>query len=186
MNIDSPADIWNLVCEEIKKRIPEISFHVWISDLHAVEMRPGEFVLSIGSTYKKGIVESNYMDVLKDSFKAVMGVDIKPVIFSKEEQARSVVQNDDSFEAGFTFENFIVGSTNRFAHAASMAVADNPAHPYNPLVIYGRSGVGKTHLLLAIKNRIKQNFPEQRVEYARCEDFVNLLISIIIHPSILR
>jgi chromosomal replication initiator protein len=72
-----------------------------------------------------------------------------------------------------------MGACNRFAHAASMAVADNPRIIYNPLVIYGPSGVGKTHLLLAIRNRIKEKFPEKRIEYVRCEEFTNNLIEAI-------
>ena len=84
-----------------------------------------------------------------------------------------------TFEDFFTFDNFIVGSTNRFAHAASFAVADNPNIIYNPLVIYGNSGVGKTHLLLAIKNHIKKKFPNKKIQYIRSEDFTNQLIASI-------
>ncbi|MBO7217239.1 MAG: chromosomal replication initiator protein DnaA, partial [Clostridia bacterium] len=74
------------------------------------------------------------------------------------------------------FDKFIVGSCNRFAHAAAMAVADNRNIIYNPLVIYGQSGVGKTHLMLAIRNQIKKKYPEKRIQYVRCEEFTNQLI----------
>ena len=81
------------------------------------------------------------------------------------------------FDKAFTFDNFIVGSTNRFAHAAAMAVADNPFIIYNPLVIYGKSGVGKTHLMLAIKNHILSRNPEKKIVYTSGEDFTNQLVT---------
>jgi chromosomal replication initiator protein len=181
MQINSPADIWELVCTELKKEITEISFNVWLKDLKPVEMKQGEFVLSIYSVYKKQIVESNYLSMIESALKNLMGIDITVTIFAEDENGMVKEEkpaiNSDSFEDEYTFDNFIVGATNRFAHAASMAVADNPYIIYNPLVIYGRSGVGKTHLLLAIKNHIKQKFPNKKVEYIRCEDFTNQMIS---------
>ena len=181
MQINSPADIWELVCTELKKEITEISFNVWLKDLKPVEMKQGEFVLSIYSDYKKQIVESNYLGMIEAALKNLMGIDITVTILVEDENGKfketKPAITSDSFDDEFTFDNFIVGATNRFAHAASMAVADNPYIIYNPLVIYGRSGVGKTHLLLAIKNHIKTKFPSKRVEYIRCEDFTNQLIS---------
>ncbi len=181
MQINSPADIWDLVCTELKKEITEISFNVWLKDLKPVEMKQGEFVLSIYSVYKKQIVESNYLSMIEGALKNLMGIDIAVTIFAEDENGivkeTKPAITSDSFEDEYTFDNFIVGATNRFAHAASMAVADNPYIIYNPLVIYGRSGVGKTHLLLAIKNHIKQKFPTKQVEYIRCEDFTNQMIS---------
>ena len=181
MQIESPQDIWELVCEELKKKMTDISFNVWIKDLRPIEVRPGQFLLAIYSSYKKGIVESNFLDMIQESIKTVRGVDMEVTIVVEDEFHTQgnipIATTTNSFESAFTFDNFIVGSTNRFAHAASMAVADNPSTIYNPLVIYGRSGVGKTHLLFAIKNHIAKKFPNKRVEYTRCEDFTNQLIS---------
>ena len=181
MQINSPADIWELVCTELKKEITEISFNVWLKDLNPVEMKQAEFILSIYSVYKKQIVESNYLSMIESALKNLMGIDITVTIFAEDENGMVKEEKpaitSDSFEDEYTFDNFIVGATNRFAHAASMAVADNPYIIYNPLVIYGRSGVGKTHLLLAIKNHIKQKFSNKKVEYIRCEDFTNQMIS---------
>ena len=182
MKIDSPADIWKVVCEDLKKQITEISFNVWLKDLKPVEMRQGEFVLSIYSEYKKQIVESNYLHIIKKVFQNLMGIEMDVVILVSDENGQ-IIENKplpaNPFESEFTFDNFIVGATNRFAHAAAMAIADNPSIIYNPLVIYGRSGVGKTHLLFAIKNHIQKKNPEKRIEYIRCEDFTNQLISAL-------
>lgn len=183
MQIESLKDIWEAVCIELKNRMTEISFNVWFQDLHPIEIRNGEIVLGIYSDYKKQIIESNYMHIIKPSIKEIMGIDMEIKIVVEDENGKilpnTVAPVNTSFEDSFTFDNFIMGSCNRFAHAASMAVADNHHIIYNPLVIYGPSGVGKTHLMLAIRNRIKQKYPEKRVEYVRCEDFTNQLIEAI-------
>ncbi|MBQ9769477.1 MAG: chromosomal replication initiator protein DnaA [Clostridia bacterium] len=183
MQIESLTDIWEAVCLELKKRMTEIAFNVWFKDLHPIEIRNGEIILGIYSDYKKQIIESNYMNVITPSVREIMGIDMDIKIVVEDENGRiitnKVAEVVTSLNDSYTFDNFIMGSCNRFAHAASMAVADNPRIIYNPLVIYGPSGVGKTHLMLAVKNRIKEKFPEKRVEYVRCEDFTNQLINAI-------
>ncbi len=180
MQIESMTDIWEAICAELKKKMTEISFNVWFKDLHLIELRGGEIVLGIYSDYKKQIIESNYMHIIKPIILEIMGIEMEIKIVVEDENGK-ILQNtvapvNTSFEDSFTFDNFIMGSCNRFAHAASMAVADNSRIIYNPLVIYGPSGVGKTHLMLAIRNRIKEKYPEKRVEYVRCEEFTNQLI----------
>ena len=183
MQIESMTDIWEAICAELKKKMTEISFNVWFKDLHLIELRGGEIVLGIYSDYKKQIIESNYMHIIKPIILEIMGIEMEIKIVVEDENGK-ILQNtiapvNTSFEDSFTFDNFIMGSCNRFAHAASMAVADNSRIIYNPLVIYGPSGVGKTHLMLAIRNRIKEKYPEKRVEYVRCEEFTNQLIDSI-------
>ncbi len=181
MQMESLYDVWNAVCEESKKYITEVGYNVWIKDLKPVEQRPGEFVVSIYSNYKKQIIEMNYLEILENCLKDVMGVPTKLKVLFADENGE-IIENaeeepeEGSFESNYTFENFIVGSSNRFAHAASMAVAENAVIIYNPLVIYGNSGVGKTHLMLAIKNRVSKLYPKKKIEYIRGEDFTNNLI----------
>lgn len=183
MQIESLNDIWEAISAQLLKKMTEISFNVWFKDLHLIEIRGGEVVFGIYSDYKKQIIESNYMKVLKECITEIMGIDMEVNIVVEDENGKilpnTVTPVNTSFEDSFTFDNFIMGSCNRFAHAASMAVADNPHIIYNPLLIYGPSGVGKTHLMLAIRNRIKQKFPEKRIEYVRCEEFTNQLIEAI-------
>ncbi len=179
--MESLYDVWNAVCEESKKYITEVGYNVWIKDLKPVEQRPGEFVVSIYSNYKKQIIEMNYLEILENCLKDVMGVPTSLKVLFADENGE-IIENaeeepeEGSFESNYTFENFIVGSSNRFAHAASMAVAENAVIIYNPLVIYGNSGVGKTHLMLAIKNRVSKLYPKKKIEYIRGEDFTNNLI----------
>ncbi len=188
MKVESVQDIWELVCAEMKKNLSEIAFDVWLKDLHPIELKNGEFILGIYSAYKKNIVESNYIESIHKHLKDIMGFEVAVTILVEDESGQVVAPSkpisDGSFESEYTFDNFIVGSTNRFAHAASMAVADNPNIIYNPLIIYGRSGVGKTHLLLAIKNHIRKKYPTKQIEYIRCEDFTNQLISALHEGSL--
>lgn len=183
MQMESLSDIWAAVTDECKKSISETSFDCFLTKLKPVALEAGEFYISINNEYMRGVIEQNYTGVLTKAIKAVMGVDVKPVIIYEDEEIK--IQNAEkyseglSFEDFFTFDNFIVGATNRFAHAASFAVANNPNIIYNPLIIYGNSGVGKTHLMLAIKNHIKKNFPGKKIEYTRSEDFTNQLIKAL-------
>ncbi len=180
MQIESLSDVWFGVCAECKKEMSEIAFDVWLKDLKPIEMKNSVLTLSIYSSYKKQIVEANYIKLLKESLKTIMGfpMEIK-IILENEVEAPKAENTSLSFDQTFTFDNFIVGESNRFAQAAAMAVADNPAKSYNPLVIYGPSGVGKTHLILALKNEILKKNPLTKVEYVRGEEFTTQLIHAI-------
>ena len=179
-------DIWTAVCEELKRkpneRISTIGFNMWIKDLKPVDFGPDGFVLSSTSEFIKSNVEKFYCGMLADLINEITGIEV-PVKLVLEDQSgkivREVIDNAEFFDNSFTFDNFIVGSSNKLAHAAAMAVADNPYIIYNPLVIYGKSGVGKTHLLLAIKNHISRKFPDKKIVYTRGEDFTNQLITSI-------
>lgn len=180
MPISSLYDIWGLVSEECKNIITETAFNCFIKDLNPVSFHDGEFILSHHDEYAAGIIEQNYAPILKKAIKNSLGIDLNVKIIYKDEETE--ISNAEQFSEGlsfedfFSFQNFIVGSTNRFAYAASIAVAENPSITYNPLVIYGPSGVGKTHLMLAIKNYIKKRFPVKKIEYIRSEEFTNQLI----------
>lgn len=190
MQIESINDVWKAVCDECinKEYITEIAYGVWFADIVPIEMKNGKFTASIYSSYKKSIVESNFKNLIELALKNIMGIPMEFEILLSDEDG-SLISNDsasenienDSFDSHFTFENFIVGGSNRFAHAAAMAVADSEFSitNYNPLVIYGNSGVGKTHLLLAIKNHISKKFPFKKIEYIRGEDFTNNMIKAL-------
>ena len=183
MPINSIEDVWEVVCDECKKTVSEFSFDCFFVKLKPVSMVGGEFTISCTDEYALEVIEKNYKDLLRNSVKTVMGLDFEiNLIFEDDEEKikkAELFSDGLSFEDFFTFQNFIVGSTNRFAHAASLAVADNPSFAYNPLVIYGPSGVGKTHLMLAIKNQIRKKYPLKKIEYVRSEEFTNQLIKAL-------
>ena len=183
MPINSLDDIWSAVCEECKKTISEVAFDCFLNPLKPVSLDAGVFVLSIDNDYMRGVVEQNYTELLNTASKTVMGIDIDVRIIFEDDEEKIIKAEQQSegltFEDFFTFSNFVVGATNRFAHAASLAVSNNSNITYNPLVIYGPSGVGKTHLMLAIKNQIRKNFPYKKIVYTRGEDFTNELIKAL-------
>ncbi len=184
MPVSSLADIWNLVCEECKKKISDTAFNCFFTEIKPLSLTNGIFIISTNNEYSCEIIEQNYTEIIKECLKNVMGIefDVK-VTFEEEETDEKIVRAEEfseglNFEDFFTFRNFFVGSANRFAHAASFAVADSPIviQNYNPLVIYGPSGVGKTHLMLAIRNHIKKKYPYKKIQYIRSEEFTNELI----------
>jgi len=183
MAVSSLYDIWGIVSEECKNLITETAFKCFLQDLKPVSFSNGEFILSCNDEYAAGIIDQNYAPIIEKAIKNSMGIIITVHIVYKDEEAEILKAEQFSegltFEDFFSFQNFIVGSTNRFAYAASIAVADNPSFTYNPLVIYGPSGVGKTHLMLAIKNHIRKKFPMKKIEYIRSEEFTNELIKAL-------
>ena len=195
MQIESINDVWKAVCDECinKQYFTEIAYGVWFADIVPIKMENGKFTGSIYSSYKKSIVESNFKNFVETALKDIMGFPIEFELLLSDENG-SIISNkaeetaapNNSFESSFTFENYIVGSSNRFAHAAAMAVADSEEtiNLYNPLLIYGNSGVGKTHLLLAVKNHASKKFPNKKIEYIRGEEFTNNMIKALQDGSI--
>ncbi len=177
----SLVDIWEAVCVECKKTISDVAFDCFFKELRPVCIENGTFVLGHSNEYMCTVIEQNYNELLSSAIKTIMGIPLVPKIIYKDEEKE--IKDIEEFSKGltfekfFTFDNFIVGSSNRFAQAAAFAVAENPGLlKYNPLIIYGPSGTGKTHLLLAIKNHIQNLHSSMRIEYTRGEDFTNQLI----------
>ena len=185
MSLSPLETVWAAICDELKKSISDVTFNCFFKDLVPVFMSDGEFTISINDQHIKGLIENNYSEKLNAAIKTIIGLDMvaRIVVDEDEEVILKAEQQSEglSFEDFFTFQNFIVGSTNRFAHAAALAVAEAqiPQPTFNPLVIYGPSGVGKTHLMLAIKNHIKNKYQHKVVEFVRGEEFTNQFIQAL-------
>lgn len=183
MYISSLQDIWFAVCDECKKTVSEIAFNCFLKDLRPVSLDAKKFIISVNNEYMLSVIEQNYSELLYNAIYNVMGIkmEVEFILEDDEEKIQKAEKYCEglSFEDFFTFSNFIIGPTNKFANAASFAVADNPNIIYNPLVIYGPSGVGKTHLMLAIKNHIKTKYPDKKIEFTTGENFTNQLIQAI-------
>jgi chromosomal replication initiator protein len=164
----------------------------WVSSIEPIELKGDEAVLFVHSDFQRQIIISRYSEYLTDGFKEMLGFPISLRIFTDDDKPggynqkiEPVIHNEDieqtyaKAEYEYTFATFIVGSSNKFAHAASLAVASNPAMAYNPLFIYGGSGLGKTHLLHAIEHEISHNNPEMQIVYIKGEDFTNELVESI-------
>lgn len=175
--MNSFNELWEMVKEECQTLVSESIYNVWFKDIELISFDEDKVVLGV-SGFKKKIVETRFVDKLSQAFYNIMGFEIKIEIidaldYSRAEAASSEDENKPTKD---TFETFVVGSSNKFAHAAAIAVAANPGGAYNPLFIHGNSGLGKTHLLNAICHEIKRNNPNVNIVYTRGEDFTNDLV----------
>jgi chromosomal replication initiator protein len=134
--------------------------------------------LLVPNDFHKQTLERCYKNLLKEAFEAVFGTNIEIVFTVNDEPEEVKDDEDDIADKGYeyTFETFIVGNSNKFAHAACLAVAQNPSKAYNPLFLYGNSGLGKTHLLCAIGNEIRKNDSSKNICYVNGEDFTNEMV----------
>jgi len=169
---------WARVLEIIENEMSTVGFNTWIKPLKPYSLTDEELCLSADSDIVKNMVLGRYSELMKNTIKEIVGRELKVVIVTghTEPEPKAEEKKDDD-SARYTFDNFIVGNTNRFAQSAALAVAENPAASYNPLFIYGGVGLGKTHLMHAIKNYIKAQNPAAKVAFVSSETFTNELIN---------
>lgn len=205
MNSYDLAEIWVRCKDKLKESFNEKVFNVWIKPIMPLEVTDTYYKVAVKNDFFKTMLEENYAQVIEGVLAGIMSKNIKliietmdngssgseaseemPAVPAKREQQQlfnentSVQQPDESnLNPKYVFETFVIGNSNRFAHAAAQAVANDPAHAYNPLFLYGGVGLGKTHLMHAIGNRIKQNNPSMKVLYTSSEKFTNEIINSI-------
>ena len=205
MNSYDLAEIWVRCKDKLKESFNEKVFNVWIKPIMPLEVTDTYYKVAVKNDFFKTMLEENYSQVIEGVLAGIMSKNIKliietmdngssdnspaeelPAVPTKREQQQlfnentSVQQPDESnLNPKYVFETFVIGNSNRFAHAAAQAVANDPAHAYNPLFLYGGVGLGKTHLMHAIGNRIKQNNPSMKVLYTSSEKFTNEIINSI-------
>lgn len=186
--MESFAELFQYVLEICRGKMSDVAFSLWLKDIIPVHLDESTAYLKVNSEFKMNIVKEKYTSILKAAFTEVLGfevdVDITCDAPAPEPAAHPAVapaQNHSpaSGEYAYTFDTFIVGPSNKFAHAASVAVAANPANAYNPLFIYGASGLGKTHLLHAICTDIKKNRSDYNIIYVKGDEFANEMITSI-------
>ena len=185
----SDNEIWKKFLEIIKKDLNPISFNTWFEETKLYKIDDETITLEVPMALHKKMILTNYNDLVSDTFTEITGVErkieclLRDEIDSKVDKlvnsiSEDIVDNDeviDNFESNLkpnlTFDNFVVGDSNKFARTAALAVADNPGSTYNPLFIYGKSGLCKTHLMHAIGNYIVQNNPDMKVLYTTSDNF---------------
>ena len=182
--MNSPADVWNRALKLLSKELTATSMNTWFEESQAVEMTDEIFVISVPTDLQRDVILRRYMELVSAALYEIFSYDIRVVVLGPEDLARYEKRrfSKDALPLGnsvFTFENFVVGNSNRFAAAAAKAVADKPAESYNPLFIYGESGLGKTHLLNAIAHEIRSRHPDFRIVYTKGDDFTNELVAAI-------
>ena len=179
----SYEDIWNHVITELTRDTSPTVLRSWFEDMKILQMTNDKAVLYTQPKFKRDMVQSRYVSQIKTVLSELMGTPMTVEIIIEEEleefNRREPPAEETVDYKSFTFEGFVVGSSNKFAHAASQAVADNPAGAYNPLFLYGQSGLGKTHLLYAVMSRITASFPHFKVQYVTGETFTQQLVTAI-------
>ena len=186
-NLDT---LWKDVLNVIKVELTEVSFNTWLKSINPISLSNNKIILGAPNDFTKGILMGRYFNLIKNSIKQVTNEDyIIEFIIPGEESNFNVGQpivqeNTENNQRSqlipkYTFNTFVIGNSNRFAHAASLAVAEAPAKAYNPLFIYGGVGLGKTHLMHAIGHYILSQNPNSKVVYVSSEKFTNELINSI-------
>lgn len=184
------SSIWPKALELLKNELTEISFNTWIKTIEPVSINSNSIELGVPSDFNKGILESRYMFLLQNTIRQVSSkdFDINIVIPSqantrKPSNVNTNTQSDETFSSAlnpkYTFDTFVIGNSNRLAHAASVAVSESPAKAYNPLFLYGGVGLGKTHLMHATGHYIMSQNAAAKVLYVTSEKFTNELINAI-------
>ena len=177
--MNGPNDILKMALSYMEKTINPVSLSAWFDDAEVVSLAGDRLVLRASGQFKKEIIEGRFMEPLTDALTQLLGGPIHVSVIVGDEAPSENTLVGLSFDDEYTFEHFIVGSSNKFAHAAAIAVANSPAENYNPLFIYGQSGLGKTHLLHAIGNVVHKNHPNFRIIYIKGEDFTNELVTAL-------
>ena len=184
--MESFTEAWNLICDFCKNRITEVAFTTWISRIEPVtlDFTQGTAILKVPNDFHRQTLERCYTSLLTEALDEVFGPGLKVKFVIPEDLGQ---QKEERFQSNtdydYTFDTFIVGPSNKFAHAASIAVATKPASLYNPLFIYGNSGLGKTHLLYAICNEISFRHPQMNILYIKGDEFTNEMIEAIRHGT---
>ena len=179
----SSAYVWAKVLSHMEERLGAVTVSAWFDDAEVVELNENNLILYSPSDFCREIIRRRCTDYIQDALKEVFNSDAKLMVFGDEEldafkqKGKSVSSMD--FNPQFTFDNFVVGPSNRFAHSAAIAVSKTPGQVYNPLFLYGPPGVGKTHLLYAIANGIRKENPNANIVYIKGDQFTNELIAAI-------
>ncbi|MDD6991933.1 MAG: chromosomal replication initiator protein DnaA [Oscillospiraceae bacterium] len=187
-------EVFDKVLELIHQKVvngelTSVAYDMWIHSMKPVKLEDNVAYFTVQSKFQQGIIMKNYEKMIKEAFLNVMGFDVEinisPAELSDENDSKPIKDREEleitfsNAEYDYTFDTFIVGKSNEFAHAACVAVSKNQGGVYNPLFIHGPSGLGKTHLLTAVSNAIKTNKPDTNIIYVTGEAFTNELINAI-------
>ncbi|MEI3336447.1 MAG: chromosomal replication initiator protein DnaA [Clostridium sp.] len=189
-------DLWEQTLNVLKNEMSEVSFNTWMKSCNPISISEDNIKISVPNSFTRDILNNRYKDLVANSIQGICSklYKLEFLISSEvalEEKNKAIKikgsplneEISNTLNPKYTFDSFVIGNSNRFAHAASLAVAEAPAKAYNPLFIYGGVGLGKTHLMHAIGHYILENNPNAKVEYVSSEKFTNELINAIKHDK---
>jgi len=193
--MEEPGVVWKDALTELEKRLPKSQIEAWVTPLRPLAVEGNVLVLGVGSELHRSYLVRNCQEKMEAALQATSALplavrfDLIPEMapaaaipaapLHAMRPAPPIEDTPLTLNARYTFETFVVGNSNRHAHAASQGVAENPGRGYNPLFLYGGVGLGKTHLLHAIGHRIRVRFPTKRIVHTSCERFMNSMIESI-------
>ena len=179
----SSAYVWAKVLIHMEERLGAVTVSSWFDDAEVVELNEEHLIIYSPSDFRRGIIIRRCTEYIQDALKEIFNSNAKVLVYNEEQLAQHKSGGKKNaaleFAPQFSFENFVVGPSNRFAHSAAIAVANSPGAIYNPLFIYGPPGVGKTHLLYAIANGIRRQKSDAKIVYIKGDEFTNELIAAI-------
>ena len=182
--MNSVADVWTNVLQQLKKDLSETTITTWFDELTAVDIRENTFYLHCPNDFKKRYIESLFIKNIKAALQDLFSMEFEVKILDEagllEFQGGAPKKNSDRFTyEDFTFETFVVGPSNKLAYAASVSVAEHPAQNYNPLLIYGDSGLGKTHIMQSVGRAVQEQGNQARLAYLSAEDLASRYVSAL-------
>ena len=180
--MNSADDVWGKVLDILKEDLTDTAIATWFDECSAVELKGNCLFIHTPSDYKKDVIEGRFLGTIRSALNDLFSSRDFEVTILDDDGLKAMKEADDipdylSIDE-YTFKHFVVGNSNKFAHAAALAVADGK-RDYNPLFIYGESGLGKTHLLCAIRHAVENKFPHYNIVYVKGDDFLNELILAI-------
>lgn len=181
--MNSVSDVWTSVLNKLGESVTPTAMTTWFDECEPIDITENKFVLYCPASFKRGIIVQRFSDSIKEILKDLFSSDIDLLVLTGDEledyrTEKATISNLPEM-AAYTFDNFVVGPSNKFAHAAAVAVSENPGNTYNPLFIYGNSGLGKTHLLFAIGHAISSRDSSQRIVYIKGDEFTTQMINSI-------
>ena len=180
----SIADVWKNVLDRLRGQLSETTIDTWFDEINIITMEDSAFVLHCSNAFKKSTIEARFIRHIKEALKDIFSADLEVKILNDDQlSAYHGVAPDRPgalYESdAFTFETYVVGPSNKLAYAAAKAVAEKPAENYNPLFIYGDSGLGKTHLLYAIAHQVQKRNNNAKIVYIKGDEFTIELVNAI-------
>ncbi len=183
--MNSITDVWNSVLDQLRQSVTEVAMNTWFADCEPVELRDGCLVICTPNDFKRNIIQERFADSIRGALRDLFSGSFDLQILTRDElddlEAETPPETGDDLPltAGYTFDRFVVGPSNKFAYSAAIAVSEKPGKAYNPLFIYGSSGLGKTHLLLSIGRAIRHNDPSAKIAYIKGDEFTNQMIASV-------
>ena len=179
--MNSYNDIWDEVMNILSEQLTPTAIKTWFNDCTPVDLSNNCLVLHTTTDFKRTIILSRFADKIRGVLSEMFACDFDILVIAGDEVYENVTEEKGILPEmnEYTFDRFIVGPSNKFAHAAAIGVAENPGKVYNPLFIYGNSGLGKTHLLLSIGHAIHEKNPKASIAYIKGDEFINQMIKSI-------